>query len=81
MGSSEPNTNLASNLDITVYHRIEVIKQGNTYTAKIYDTDDTTVLGTHTVNYALADDVVVGLYLCCGSSYGCYVKEIKAESL
>ena len=79
-GSSENNTTLVSNLDLSVYHRIEAIKQGNSYTFKIYDTDDTTVLGTTTQTFSLSN-IRIGLMLCCGSSYGCYVKNIKAEAL
>ena len=79
-GSSDNNTTIVSNLNLSVYHKIEAIKQGNSYTFKIYDTDDTTVLGTTTQTFSLSN-IRMGLMLCCGSSYGCYVKEIKAESL
>ena len=59
---------------------MELIKQGSTITCKLYAQDDTTVLGTKTITDTI-DTPVMGLYLCCGSSYGCYVKEIKAEAL
>lgn len=79
-GSSEKDQSQTMNLNVSNYHKMEIIKQGNNYTFNWYDTDDTTILKTISKTISLSTPII-GLYLCCGSSYGCYVKEIKAEEL
>ena len=78
---SEYDKQNTANINISNYHRIEVIKQGSNYTFNLYDTDDTTILVTYNKTFTLSSTIKAGLYLCCGTSYGCYVKEIKAEAL
>lgn len=80
-GGSEYDVQRTSNLsNVDQYHKMEVIKQGNNYTFNYYDTDNTTVLKSYTATFSLTT-AVIGLYICCGSSYGGYVKEIEAISL
>ena len=79
-GSKEQDQSQTLNLNVSNYHKMEIIKQGNNYTFNWYDTDDTTIIKTINKTISLSTPII-GLYLCCGSNYGCYVKEIKAESL
>lgn len=77
---SEQDQSQTMDIDVSTYHKMEIIKAGNDYTFTLYDTDDTTVIKTLSKTISLTTPVI-GLYLCCGSNYGCYVKEIKAEPI
>ena len=80
-GSSEPNTKVCDTTSPNSnWYKIEVSKQGTSYTCKVYNSSDT-LLGTHTTTVDLGTGVRMGLYLVGGSNYGGYVKEIKAEAL
>ena len=79
-GSSEPNTRVCNTTSPNSnWYKIEVSKQGTSYTCKVYNSN--TLLGTHTTTVDLGTGVRMGLYLVGGSNYGGYVKEIKAEPI
>ena len=78
-GSSEPDTRIVNlNGANSKYFTMELTVQGNTHTCEIYD--GSSLLGALT-DYFSVENPVYGLFVCCGSSYGCYVKEIKAEPI
>ena len=80
-GSSEPNTKVCDTTSPSSnWYKIEVSKQGTSYTCKVYNSSDT-LLGTHTTTVDLGSSVRCGLYRVGGSSYGAYVKEIIAEPI
>lgn len=80
-GSSEPNTKVCDTPNAqSTWYKIELIKTGTSYTCNVYDSNDT-LLGTHTTTVDLGSSVRCGLYRVGGSSYGAYVKEIKAEPI
>ena len=80
-GSSEPNTKVCDTPNAQrTWYKIELIKTGTSYTCNVYDSNDT-LLGTHTTTVDLGSSVRCGLYRVGGSSYGAYVKEIKAEPI
>lgn len=77
---SETERQDTHNLNVTSWHKIEIIKQGDDYDFKWYDTDDTTVLVHYNATFFLPN-VICGLYVVGGSNYGGYVKNIKVEAL
>ena len=80
-GSSEPNTKVCDTPNAQrTWYKIELIKIGTSYTCNVYDSNDT-LLGTHTTTVDLGSSVRCGLYRVGGSSYGAYVKEIRAEPI
>ena len=80
-GSSEPNTKVCDTPNAqSTWYKIELIKTGTSYTCNVYNSNDT-LLGTHTTTVDLGSSVRCGLYRVGGSSYGAYVKEIKAEPI